>query len=43
VGRFTRIEEWGPLLLDAARQSNASVDSQSRHLLEGSGAQGNES
>ena len=38
VGRFTLIDEWGPLLLDAARQSDAGVDSQSRHLLEGSGA-----
>jgi hypothetical protein len=38
VGRFTRIEEWGPLLLDAARRSGATVDSQSRQLLEGGGA-----
>jgi hypothetical protein len=38
VGRFTGIEEWGPLLLDAAGRSNAQVDPQSRHLLEGAGA-----
>jgi hypothetical protein len=38
VGRFTRIQEWGPLLLDAAARSGATVDSRSRHLLEGTGA-----
>jgi hypothetical protein len=38
VGRFTRIEEWGPHLLEAAASSGASVDAQSRHLLEGAGA-----
>jgi hypothetical protein len=40
VGRFTRIEDWGPLLLEAAGRSNAQVDEKSRHLLEGAGASG---
>lgn len=38
VGRYARIEEWGPLLLDAAERSGAIVDKQSRRLLEGAGA-----
>lgn len=38
VGRFTRIEEWGPLLLDAAARCGATVDDESRRLLEGAGA-----
>jgi hypothetical protein len=38
VGRFTRKEAWGPLLLAAAKSSNARVDTHSRHLLEGAGA-----
>lgn len=38
VARFTCIEEWGPLVLDAARRSGATVDDASRHLLEGAGA-----
>jgi len=38
VGRFTRIEEWGPRLLDAAARSGATVDDTSRRLLEGAGA-----
>jgi hypothetical protein len=33
VGRFSRIEEWGPLLLDAAERSHAPVDPHSRALL----------
>ena len=38
VGRYARIEEWGPYLLEAAERSGATVDKQSRHLLEGAGA-----
>ena len=33
VGRFNRIEEWGPLLLDAAERCNATVDRYSRTVL----------
>jgi hypothetical protein len=38
VGRYSRIEEWGPFLLDAADRSGAAVDQESRHLLAGAGA-----
>jgi hypothetical protein len=38
VGRFTGIEEWGPVILDAATRTGANVDDKSRHLLEGAGA-----
>lgn len=34
VGRFARSDEWGPLLLDAAARTNATVDTHARHLLE---------
>jgi hypothetical protein len=38
VGRYTRLEEWGPLLLTAAASCGALVDEHSRHVLDGSGA-----
>lgn len=38
VGRFDRVAEWGPLLLEAARRSDAHVDAHSRRLLEGAAA-----
>ncbi len=38
VGRYADIEDWGPLLLDAAGRSGAIIDRQSRYLLEGAGA-----
>jgi hypothetical protein len=38
VGRYTSIEEWGAVLLDAAGRSGATVDRPSRHLLQGAGA-----
>jgi hypothetical protein len=33
VGRFKKVDEWGPLLLDAAERSGAEVDRHSRALL----------
>ena len=33
VGRFNKIDEWGPLLLQAAERSGADVDSHSRRIL----------
>lgn len=33
VGRFTKSEEWGPLLLGAATRCNAEVDSRARSIL----------
>ncbi len=33
VGRFTKADEWGPLLLDAAERSGADVDRHSRGIL----------
>jgi hypothetical protein len=33
VGRFNKIDEWGPLLLQAAERSGADVDRHSRGLL----------
>jgi len=38
VGRFTGIDEWGPLILEAAARAGASIDDKSRCLLEGAGA-----
>jgi hypothetical protein len=35
VGRFKRVEEWGPLLLNAAQQTGATVDPESLDLLGG--------
>jgi hypothetical protein len=37
VPAFSRSDEWGPLLLDTAARSGATVDAHSRHLLEGRG------
>lgn len=33
VGRFTKSEEWGPLLLGAASRCDAEVDSHARRVL----------
>lgn len=33
VGRFTKLDEWGPLLLDAAERSGGDVDRHSRGIL----------
>lgn len=33
VGRYSRSNDWGPLLLDAARRSGAHVDSRSEGIL----------
>ena len=33
VGRFTKVNEWGPLLLDAAERSGADIDRHSRGIL----------
>ncbi len=33
VGRFTKVDEWGPLLLEAAERSGAEVDGHSRGIL----------
>jgi len=33
VGRFSKTEEWGPLLLSAAAQCNADVDRRARSIL----------
>ena len=38
VGRYAGIEEWGPFLLHQAERSGATIDTQSRRLLEGAGA-----
>lgn len=38
VGRYTRPEDWGPLLLAAAASCSALVDEPSRHVLHGSAA-----
>jgi hypothetical protein len=38
VGRFSRIDQWGPRLLNAAARCGATVDARSRHLLQGAGA-----
>lgn len=34
VGRFTKVEEWGPLLLQAAERCGAEVDRHSRAILQ---------
>ena len=36
VGRYTGLEQWGPLLLAAAEACDATVDERSRHVLSGS-------
>jgi hypothetical protein len=33
VGRFAKVEEWGPLLIEAAERSSAAVDQHSRTVL----------
>jgi hypothetical protein len=35
VGRFTNLDEWGPLLLESAARCSATVDGSSREILSG--------